>query len=36
MVWTSKIVRIDHQMEAISKLATADFFIFSRTEPSEA
>lgn len=22
MVWTSKIVRIDHQMEAISKLAT--------------
>lgn len=26
MVLTSKIVHIDHQMEAISKLATAPFY----------
>ena len=25
MVWTSKIVHIDHRMEAITKLATAPF-----------
>ena len=25
MVWASKIVHIDHQMEVISKLATAPF-----------
>ena len=27
MVWTSKIVHIDHQMEAISKLATAPWMV---------
>ena len=29
MVWTSKIVHIDHQMEVISKLATAPCFFIS-------
>lgn len=27
MVWTSKIVHVDHQMEVISKLATAPFYV---------
>ena len=30
MVWTSKIVHIDHQMEAISKLATAPLILFHK------